>query len=409
MSYTQVFGSGQIQPSDVSYSALAISVDTTLLWPLEAQPNEPIVTEILEIAASAGSLSVFMPSALKVSTGEQAVINNTGAFAFALRDQSGNMIVNVAAGQVWIVYLYNNSTADGLWRTFQFGAGTATANAAALAGYGLKAILSTLNVNFIVQTINSNYAIQAPDRANLMTWTGGVGTITLPVASTVENGFVVGLANAGSGSLTLDRNGALINGAAADLTVDIGTSFLIVTDGADWYTVGMSSSSGGGGGGGYPFQFVVVDVAGTGNYVLSAGEQNKIGYQFTGILTGNREIEVPSSAQEYWVDNSTTGAYTLSLRTSTQTPPGYTVTQGSRAILYCDGSDVKDADSGGIATPIAIADGGTGATTASGARTNLGATAVGGALFTAASAQAARSTLDVMSAQEVVAMIVGLS
>jgi hypothetical protein len=59
------------------------------------------------------------------------------------------------------------------------------------------------------------------------------------------------------------------------------------------------------------------------------------------------------------------------------------------------------ADLGAIAVPVSIANGGTGAASASAARTalgitaaNLGATATGEALFTAASAAAARSTLD---------------
>jgi hypothetical protein len=52
--------------------------------------------------------------------------------------------------------------------------------------------------------------------------------------------------------------------------------------------------------------------------------------------------------------------------------------------LYSDGSVVVDAETGGIATPIAIADGGTGATTAGAALINLGGTSLGISIFTAA-------------------------
>jgi protein O-GlcNAc transferase len=48
------------------------------------------------------------------------------------------------------------------------------------------------------------------------------------------------------------------------------------------------------------------------------------------------------------------------------------VARGSRAILYCDGNEVVDAETGGISVPVAIADGGTGATTAGAALINLG-------------------------------------
>ncbi len=69
------------------------------------------------------------------------------------------------------------------------------------------------------------------------------------------------------------------------------------------------------------------------------------------------------------------------------------VNRGSRGIYYCNGSTVVNADTASISTPIAINDGGTGATTASGARINLGGTTVGIAVFTAANATAGRMAL----------------
>jgi hypothetical protein len=109
------------------------------------------------------------------------------------------------------------------------------------------------------------------------------------------------------------------------------------------------------------------------------------------LLTGNRNIIVPATVQQYWVDNQTTGSYTLTIKTSAGT--GVSVAQGQRAILYCDGTDVLDADTAGISIPLDVSQGGTGATTASAARINLGGTSVGIALFTAADAAAAWSAL----------------
>mgnify|MGYP000240479290 CR=1 FL=1 len=62
--------------------------------------------------------------------------------------------------------------------------------------------------------------------------------------------------------------------------------------------------------------FQTVSVPGTGDYTLSAAEQNKVLYKFTGLLTGNRNIIVPATIQQYWVDNQTSGAYTLTVKTS---------------------------------------------------------------------------------------------
>ena len=78
------------------------------------------------------------------------------------------------------------------------------------------------------------------------------------------------------------------------------------------------------------------------------------------------------------------------MRTSGQASPGVTLAQNARAIFYCDGTDVVDADTSTVSLPVQISQGGTGATTASSARTNLGATTVGNAIFTASSQSAAQ-------------------
>ena len=134
-------------------------------------------------------------------------------------------------------------------------------------------------------------------------------------------------------------------------------------------------------------------MSGTGNYTLTGTELNRIAYGFTGTLTGNRTIIVPATVQQYWVNNETTGAYNFTVKTSAGS--GVLMASGSRSILYCDGTDVVNADTGGLAVPIQVSDGGTGATTAGAARINLGATAVGDAIFTAANGAAAYAALGI--------------
>ena len=158
----------------------------------------------------------------------------------------------------------------------------------------------------------------------------------------------------------------------------------------DWFTLGLGQNAV------FAFDYTSINLGGvSGNYTLSGAELNRIAYQFTGAITGNVEIIVPKTTQQYWVYNNTTGgSFTLRVRTSTQTP-GVLVARGSRAILYCDGSDVVDAETGGISTPISIADGGTGATTAGGALINLGGTTVGIGVFTAVDQAAAQAAIGV--------------
>jgi hypothetical protein len=165
-----------------------------------------------------------------------------------------------------------------------------------------------------------------------------------------------------------------------------GDSCIIVTDGVQFWTIGFGQAAV------YAFSVLSIDIAGSGNYTLSIAELNKTAYIFTGTLTGNRDIIVPTTVQQYWISNQTSGSYTLGIKTAAQSP-ATTVSQGARAILYCDGTDVVDADTATIAIPVTVAQGGTGATTASGARTNLGATAIGDAVFTAANTTAAQIAL----------------
>jgi hypothetical protein len=148
----------------------------------------------------------------------------------------------------------------------------------------------------------------------------------------------------------------------------------------------------------FAFDFTSINLGGvSGNYTLSGAELNRIAYEFTGAITGNVEIVVPKTTQQYWVSNDTTGgSFTLRVRTNTQSP-GVLVARGSRAILYCDGNEVVDAETGGISVPVAIADGGTGATTAGAALINLGGTTVGIAVFTAVDQAAAQAAIGVTS------------
>jgi len=291
----------------------------------------------------------------------------------------------VAAGTLWQVYLTNNSTANGTWQSLQYGATTSTVNASSLAGTGIVAVGTLLSQSVPITTFNSNYTAGASDRAKMFVWTGAGGTFTLPAAASVGDNWFVYLRNSGSGAIDADPTGSPTIDGLSSLSFQPGESAIIATDGSNFYTIGFGQSAT------FAFDYTVIDVSGTGNYVLSGSELNRIAYKFVGTLTGNRNIIVPSTVQQYWVNDETTGAYTFTVKTAAGT--GINFTSGQRAIVYCDGTNVVDADSSSLSLPVGISDGGTGATTASAARINLGATAVGDAIFTAASTAAAWSTL----------------
>jgi hypothetical protein len=383
--YTNIFGGSNIYPSDVSYDAITLTADETYFWPLESAPGENLIASIVDVTASAGPFAIILPDAREASTGQTILFNNVGANAFVVKNAAGTQILSVAIGTTWQIYLTDNTTEAGTWRTFQYGAAASSVNASALAGAGITAIGATLAQAYPTSTFSANYTAGVGDRATTFIWTGGAGTLGLPAAATVSNNWFIQIRNEGTGTLVVDPAGSETINGITTLNFDQGDSALIVTDGVEFYTIGFGQAAV------FAFDYTSIDVAGTGNYVLSGAELNRIAYSFTGVLTGNRNIIVPNTVQQYWVANNTTGSYTFTVKTAAGT--GVAVVTGSRTIMYCDGTNVVAADTGGISLPVAISEGGTGATTASAARINLGGTTTGIAVFTAASQGAAQIAL----------------
>lgn len=383
--FTNIFGGSNISPSEISYAAVSLTANTTYDWALETAPSSNLIAGIMDVTATAGPWSLTLPSALEASTGQSILFNNVGSETFIIRNNAGVQVAAPVSGSVWQLYLTDNTTAGGTWEAFLYGAQVSAANAASLAGTGLIAIGSLLSLAMPVTFFGTSYTAGVDDRAKTYIWNGGAGTLTMSTAGTLGNNWFFQLRNEGTGALVVDPPGSQTINGSSTITFQPGDSAIIFTDGNNFYTLGYGQSPV------FAFDYTSINVAGSGNYVLSGSELNRIAYNFTGVLTGNRTIIVPQTVQQYWVANNTTGPYTLTVKTSIAS--GYVVNQGSRAILYSDGTNVVAADTGGVAVPIAVSDGGTGATTAGNALINLGGTATGIALFTAASQAAAQVSI----------------
>ena len=398
-SFTDVFGGNTVFPSDVSYAHYTLTADLTLEWPLEASTGANVSARIIDVTA-ATSYSITMPPADQTSVGQVILFNGLGPATITVLDNDGGTLLSVVQGAQWEMYLTDNSTTAGTWRTFRFGAATADAQASALAGYGLIATGSTLSQDLPVTEFNSTYTVGLSNRAAILSWTGGAGTLDFISATTAGTGWFVSVRNSGSGDLILTPSSGETIDSASTKTLQPGDTCTVFSNGLDLGTLGFGQSVE------FAFDYTSISLTGQSTpYTLSGAELNRVAYNFTGVLTANMVVVVPSTIQQYWVTNSTTGgSYTLSFRTSAQTP-AVTVTRDARGIYYCDGSDFLDADTGGVSTPISVADGGTGATTANGALINLGGTSVGIAVFTAVDQAAAQAALGVDALSEETAIV----
>jgi hypothetical protein len=338
MSYTNVFTGSTIYPTEVALTKLDMTANVVLYWPVEAPLGVPLASEIVEITSSTSTnWTIKVPDAMLVSIGQTILFNNRTAVAISVVDYNGASIVSVPAGTQWQIYLATNTTQAGVWRQYQFGAATSTANAAALAGHGLRATGSELETAVVVTDFSTNYTLTQNDHAGMFNCTSsGVTTLTLPVPAVIGTAWYVQVRNSGAGTLTVDTTGtALIDGSATKV-FSPGDSALIAHNGTDYYSVGFGQSAT------FAFDYVEINVSGNTDYTLSGNELNRIAYQFTGVLTGDITVIVPNTVQQYWVYNNTTGGFDLSVGTASQVSP-LLVVDTTRTIVYCDGADIVPA------------------------------------------------------------------
>lgn len=372
--FTNIFGGTNIAAADASYASYGLnSSDLDLTWPLEANADTQIAATIIDIIAYQAGRIVYLPPANATSTGSTVLFNNVGGIQFDVKDRAGNLIVSPVPGSIWQVYLTSNATVAGVWRAYQYGAAISVANAASLAGTGIIALGSVLSQSMPITAYSSNYSVLVPDRATTFLWNGGAGTFTLPEAVVAGNNWFVQFKNGGSGTVLIQATGSDTIDTFASIYLQPLDSCIVMTDGVSYYTLGLGQTAS------FAFDYIAINISGAGNYLLTGSELNRISYNFTGLLTGNRTVFVPNTVQQYWVTNSTTGPYTLTIRTSLTT--GVQINPNTASILYCNGTQVVFADSSGVGFPIAIAQGGTGAITAAQAVTNLGLNPIDGGGF----------------------------
>jgi len=336
MSYNSPFTGNVIQPTDVSYSRITLTTDLQLTWPINGTTADDAAARIMEVSTTTTANELWMPPANQASVGQDALIRNVGSVTLTVKDFTGaNTIVTVAAGQAQYIYITTNATTAGTWGIIAFGIGSSGADAATLAGYGLLAIGQTLNQSQPITTFSSSYTALAADRSSTYVWTGGAGTLTMTLASTLGDNWFMFVRNSGTGALTVTgTSGNLINGSAS-IALQPTDSCIIVCSGTQFYTVGLGKST--------QFAFTQLSKAVlTGTYTLTASEASNVIQKYTGALTGNVTIVIPSTVQVYYILNETSNAYTVTI--STGSGATAVLTAGTQATLVCDSVNLYNAN-----------------------------------------------------------------
>jgi len=85
-----------------------------------------------------------------------------------------------------------------------------------------------------------------------------------------------------------------------------------------------------------------IAIGGTGAYTASADEVRDMRLNLTGVLTGNRDFDVPARNMLYLVENNTTGAFTVNFQVIGAVGVGLILDRGFQYWIWCDGTDIFD-------------------------------------------------------------------
>ena len=92
----------------------------------------------------------------------------------------------------------------------------------------------------------------------------------------------------------------------------------------------------------------------TGTYVLTPVEYANQVQEYQGALTGNVTIVLPSTVQVYFLNNQTSGSYTLTFKTAVGGGASITVPQSQTVVVMCDGTNVYNANSTSVGSITAL-------------------------------------------------------
>jgi len=329
-----------VVPTDVSFQELTFSTDQNLFWPSIVNPEQITLSRIMDCTPTTTNLHINLPQGNLGATGSDTLIRNFGLYSFSVVNFGGTSSVLVQPGEAKYFYLSDNSTTDGVWQNVTFGAGTAAADAATLQGAGLTTINGRLAASQNIVLTNSIPTVTDLSRANTFVWTGGAGTITLPLAGTLSTGWFIAFRNNGTGTLTiLPQSGSLIN-SQTSITANPNDSGFIYfqKSSSQFYTVGLAPSPN------ITFSSAVYDVdsiVGNSFSLVTYAPIIQTYVSISGIRTQTLAVTLPATTQLYIITNNTgTSAYDITFTLTGSSSPPLVVASGTIVTVLSDGNNL---------------------------------------------------------------------
>ena len=339
--FTSPFTGDVVQPTDVSYTALAIEDNVTLSWPPYTVPGDGTVaaSRIMDCTPDAAGWVVTLPPGSQGSTGTDILFRNMGADSFFVEDIDGFQAIEILAGESRYVYLSDNTTDAGTYENVTFGAGTSAADAATLVGNGLVDILGRLATGSQVVQISTNTTLTENNRSATYVWNGGAGTITLPSTATANTGWFVNVRNSGTGSVVITPPATKTINGLSSLSMFPSDSAVIIMDFStgNFFTVGL------------PRQVDVSFTAAT--YDVDSIVGNTLDLTtyaptiqtyvaLSGTRTVDLDVVLPAITQMYIISNQTGySGYDINVEVTGTSIPPIQIANGSSAIILTSGTN----------------------------------------------------------------------
>lgn len=342
---TYVFGGNPVQPSSVDYHFYdGFTSPLQLVWPSSFVDTDTTQATIMLFNTDDTDTSVYMPQANQVGKGTSCIAYNQGAESINFYDFDGqNLLFSLDAGQAQWICVSGNDDEEGDWLTFVYGAGTSSADANALAGFGLISLpvtgqVNTLNTQFLSQTLTTTpYSVTTSDRASLLIADGCTQINLIEDLDDLYNGFFFLLYNASpSAILTVNApTTGTINGESF-ITLIPGRSCIVSFIGSNNYlTVGLESVEA------QTLSLVTIPVTGS-SLDLSAQQLLNNIIVFTGTLASPFTAYFNSVDPDEWTIHNQTDGDNLSCQFgSTASPLGelININQNSAIQIYSNPDD----------------------------------------------------------------------